>query len=88
MIAKTIILFLMITFVITASTDLEEKWKQYKLQYSKQYQSHYEERFRFEVFKYNLKEIEKHNTEYREGKSPWEMGVNQFSDRTPNEKPC
>ncbi|VEN34090.1 unnamed protein product, partial [Callosobruchus maculatus] len=77
MIAKNLIIFLMISFVITSSTNLEEKWKEYKLRYTKQYQNHYEERFRFEVFKYNLKEIEKHNKEFREGKSTWEMGINQ-----------
>nr|CAI5867846.1 unnamed protein product [Callosobruchus analis] len=88
MIAKTVILLYIISFVITSSTDLEKKWEEYKLRYSKKYQNPYEERFRFEVFKYNLKEIEKHNKEYREGKTTWQMGINQFSDRTPNEQPC
>nr|CAI5867845.1 unnamed protein product [Callosobruchus analis] len=83
---KTIVIVSLIISVVVAS-DLRRKWEEYKTAYHKQYKDQDEDDFRFQVFKLNMKMIEEHNKRYREGKTPFEMGVNQFSDLGPSELP-
>nr|CAH7712877.1 unnamed protein product [Callosobruchus chinensis] len=80
-----IIISLVISVVVAC--DLRQKWEEYKIQFHKQYKDQDEDDFRFQVFKLNLKMIEEHNKRYREGKTTFEMGVNQFSDLGPSELP-
>ncbi|VEN39007.1 unnamed protein product [Callosobruchus maculatus] len=76
---------LLIVLVVMAATHAEEEWEKFKLKYDKHYDSPEEEQKRFQIFKHNLEMVEKHNKDYKEGKTTWEMGIYGFADMTIDE---
>merc|ERR1712002_464057 len=65
-----------------ASANYSElQFAQFKEKFGKTYLTRSEHQLRFDIFKTNLKKIEEHN---KSGAS-WTMGINQFSDLTPEE---
>jgi len=68
----------------TAESPLEKQWQEYKKKYNKHY-NHQEDEMRFKIFKAKLAEIRAHNELYREGKTSYTEGVNQFTDLTSQE---
>jgi len=59
-------------------------WDNYKEKYGKAY-SPEEDSMRKEIFTKTLETIEAHNKKYAAGEVTWTMGLNQFSDWTPEE---
>ncbi|XP_034366091.1 testin-2-like [Arvicanthis niloticus] len=64
--------------------NLDAKWEKWKKKFEKIY-SPDEERHRRAVWEETKKKIEAHNAGYKQGKTSFYMGLNQFSDLTPEE---
>ncbi|EDL41306.1 protein CTLA-2-alpha isoform a precursor [Mus musculus] len=64
--------------------SLDNEWKEWKTKFAKAYNLN-EERHRRLVWEENKKKIEAHNADYEQGKTSFYMGLNQFSDLTPEE---
>ncbi|CAH8645411.1 unnamed protein product [Heterobilharzia americana] len=62
--------------------NIEAAWKIFKARFKRIYESIHEETKRFLIFGANFVEMMEHNHAYREGKVTFEMGVNEFSDKT------
>lgn len=45
-----------------------------------------EDQTRFEIFKKNVELVNEQNAKYARGESTWGAAINDFSDRTPEEK--
>ncbi|CAH1173498.1 unnamed protein product [Phaedon cochleariae] len=80
----TILIFVCLFFIPDALTNTKE-WTNFKEKFGKDYKSTLDEQRRFSIFQENLKIIEAHNEDYRNGKSTYYMGVNQFADMTQEE---
>ncbi|XP_044761037.1 cathepsin L-like proteinase [Coccinella septempunctata] len=65
--------------------DAIQKWSQFQKTFGRSYRSSLEERRRFAIFKDNLESIEAHNELYKQGKTTYEQGINQFADWTVEE---
>ncbi|KAL6087313.1 hypothetical protein STEG23_029953 [Scotinomys teguina] len=61
--------------------SLDAEWEEWKMKFEKTY-SPDEERYRRAVWEEEKKNIEKHNAEYQQGKTTFNMGLNEFSDMT------
>lgn len=81
---RLILLFASVVLVVGAST-YQELWTKFKQNHGKIYEILKEEKMRFEIFKSNLKTIEKHNAKFERGEESWFMGINKFSDMTDEE---
>ncbi|XP_028627811.1 protein CTLA-2-beta isoform X2 [Grammomys surdaster] len=68
----------------SSDPSLDAKWEEWKKKFSKIY-SPDEERHRRAVWEETKKKIEAHNADYEQGKTSFYMGLNQFSDLTPEE---
>ncbi|XP_044264522.1 digestive cysteine proteinase 1-like [Tribolium madens] len=87
---KLLLLFIVAMSAYTANcalTDAEvsQKFNEFKSKYGKTYADANEENFRKQLFAKNLEKIEEHNKKYEQGQVTYTMGVNQFSDLTPEE---
>ena len=60
-------------------------FEDWAVQFEKTYSSDAELSYRKQVWEKTLIKIEKHNAELLEGKHTYGMGLNQFSDMTPEE---
>jgi C1A family cysteine protease len=68
--------------LVSSGKNLQHSpFQQFKLKHGKQYQSMEEEMKRIDIFYQHLNMIEKHNR----GQHSYQMGVNQFTDLTPQE---
>lgn len=54
-------------------------------EYNKNYATPEEEQLHFKIFADNWKAVQEHNKKFAAGEVTWEMGINQFSDLTPDE---
>ncbi|XP_034481884.1 cathepsin L-like [Drosophila innubila] len=61
------------------------EWEEYKRSHNKIYEDESEEELRWRTFNANKEIIDRHNEQYAAGKETFEMGVNQFTDLSPNE---
>jgi C1A family cysteine protease len=80
----TLIFFLTLFFTVFAAEDKNE-WQQFtsfRESFNKKYGSLEEETSRFQIFRTNLRNIILHNLDSRQN---FTMGVNQFTDLTPQE---
>lgn len=59
--------------------------KKFQIKYGKSYRSLIENRKRFFIFQENLRKIEKHNMLYKQSKSSYIQGMNQYTDWTTKE---
>nr|XP_015836649.1 PREDICTED: uncharacterized protein LOC103313498 [Tribolium castaneum] len=87
---KLLLLFIVAMSAYSANcalTDAEvtQKFNEFKTKYGKTYADANEENFRKQLFAKNLEKIEEHNKKYEQGQVTYTMGVNQFSDLTPEE---
>ncbi|EDL93857.1 similar to ctla-2-beta protein (141 AA) (predicted), isoform CRA_a [Rattus norvegicus] len=64
--------------------SLDTEWEEWKKKFGKTY-SPDEERHRRAVWEESKKTIEAHNADYKQGKTSFYMGLNQFSDLTTEE---
>ncbi|XP_021035512.1 protein CTLA-2-beta isoform X2 [Mus caroli] len=64
--------------------SLDNEWEEWKTKFAKTYRLD-EERHRRLVWEESKKKIEAHNADYEKGKTSFSMGLNQFSDLTPEE---
>ncbi|CAG9857753.1 unnamed protein product [Phyllotreta striolata] len=62
-----------------------DEWEGFKSQHNKLYKNIEDENLHFGIFQETLKKIEDHNANYRAGLTSYLMGVNKFSDLTPEE---
>ncbi|CAH1110829.1 unnamed protein product [Psylliodes chrysocephalus] len=81
---KSFIVFATTILVVNALTDLDH-WHSFKAKHLKVYKNIVEEKQRFNIFQTNLRIIEEHNIKYNQGSTGYYMGVNAFSDLTPEE---
>jgi len=63
---------------------VQDQFENFKRKFNKNYDE-VEEAYRMSVFESNMKIINKHNKGYKSGKYSWYMGINQFTDLTPEE---
>lgn len=84
---RNFIIFLVIFNIALAQEDSSalQLWDKFKMIHGKSFRNELEEKNRFDIFKHNLNVIEKHNKEFAMGQHTWKMGLNQFSDLTPEE---
>ncbi|XP_008069903.1 cathepsin L1-like [Carlito syrichta] len=68
----------------TLDDGLDAQWNRWKAKYRKLYGTN-EEGWRRAVWEKNMKRIEQHNREYREGKHGFTMAMNAFGDMTKEE---
>lgn len=54
------------------------------MEHKKEYEPE-EDAKRFEIFKVNLQRIVEHNDKFSRGEVTFTMGINQFTDKTPEE---
>ncbi|XP_033836323.1 protein CTLA-2-beta-like [Periophthalmus magnuspinnatus] len=67
--------------------DLDTQWEEYKKKFGKVYDQE-EDKVRRGLWEEALKEVEAHNKEADAGKHTWWKGINQFSDKKPDEVCC
>ncbi|VEL19240.1 unnamed protein product, partial [Protopolystoma xenopodis] len=60
-------------------------WRLYLDVFNKSYEDKEEGFQRFVIFTKNIKHVMEHNIRFQAGETTYEMGVNQFSDKTPEE---
>ncbi|XP_072399419.1 digestive cysteine proteinase 3-like [Diabrotica undecimpunctata] len=80
-----IFLFALFVAMAMAEETAEEAWPKYKKDYNRSYDAE-EDAKRFEVFKKNYDRIIEHNKKYEAGEVTWKAGLNQFTDRFPEER--
>ena len=78
---------LLSSFLATTSSyyirdSIGTDFKRWKAKYNKKYQSQQEESYRLGVFKINSHFIKWHNLQYKAGKQPYSVKINQFGDLT------
>ncbi|XP_045192168.2 procathepsin L-like [Mercenaria mercenaria] len=66
------------------NSGLDLQWEQFKLNYSKLYDP-VDEAARRIIWEENLRYIEKHNAEAKQGKHTFILGINEYADMTSNE---
>ncbi len=79
-----LVVLLSLGFAKTRWNELEAKnydFRQYVAEFGKTFASVSEARMREKIFNKNLQDIKAHN----KGAHTWKKGVNQFTDRTPEE---
>ncbi|XP_028134132.1 protein CTLA-2-alpha-like [Diabrotica virgifera virgifera] len=79
-------IMLLALFVVatTADESLEQQWRQFKLDHNRNYDAA-EDAKRFKIFTETVEKIKTHNKLYHSGKSTYELGLTDFSDKTPEE---
>ncbi|XP_034101930.1 cathepsin L-like [Drosophila albomicans] len=86
---KAVILIIVLVAVVQATSlkdILKAEFNAFKLKHhNKTYQDASEELKRLQIFVENKKLIDTHNKRYVAGEESYEMGVNKFSDMTPEE---
>ncbi|XP_062136114.1 procathepsin L-like [Drosophila sulfurigaster albostrigata] len=85
---KAVILVLVLVTVVHATSlkdILKDEFNAFKLKHHKIYKDASEELKRIQIFVENKKLIDSHNKRYVAGEESYEMGVNKFSDMTPEE---
>ncbi|XP_066138275.1 cathepsin L-like proteinase [Euwallacea fornicatus] len=81
-----ILIFNLVLVIVDMCVGTEViSFKSFQLQHNKVYQSNEELSLREQIFKRNVLEIEKHNQLYDQGLTTYRMGVNKFTDMTPDE---
>ncbi|XP_069889231.1 procathepsin L-like isoform X1 [Dipodomys merriami] len=68
----------------TFDHSLDAQWEEWKMEYNKTYSSN-EELYRRAIWEKNMKMIEIHNEEYKEGKHSFTLAMNDFGDMTKKE---
>jgi len=63
---------------------VQDQFENFKRKFNKNYDE-VEEAYRMSVFESNMKIINEHNKGYKDGKYSWYMGINKFTDLTPEE---
>ncbi|XP_018575905.1 cathepsin L-like proteinase [Anoplophora glabripennis] len=81
---KFLVVLASVVLSINAATD-KELWLEFKQNYGRDYRNLREEQVRFSIFQTNLRTIEEHNEKYNSGEKTYYMGVNRFTDITPEE---
>ncbi|KAJ3648342.1 hypothetical protein Zmor_020152 [Zophobas morio] len=66
--------------------EITEKWENYKTEFGKNYPDEKEEQMRKKIFTETLLSIEEHNKKFERGEVTFSMGINNFSDQTPEER--
>ncbi|XP_060653855.1 procathepsin L-like [Drosophila nasuta] len=85
---KAVILIIVLVAVVQATSlkdILKAEFNAFKLKHHKTYQDASEELKRLQIFVENKKLIDTHNKRYVAAEESYEMGVNKFSDMTPEE---
>ncbi|KAG5867085.1 hypothetical protein JTB14_026116 [Gonioctena quinquepunctata] len=80
-----VLLFIVISIAMAEQLSVEEQWTSFKSTHNKNYENGDEEASRRAIFEDNLKKIEEHNKKYDAGEVTWKMGINKFTDLTPEE---
>ncbi|XP_075224633.1 crustapain-like [Lycorma delicatula] len=65
--------------------EADYNWENYKKNFNRNYVEPNEEAERHNIFIENVKIIKEHNKKYSEGTETYIQGVNQFTDRKPEE---
>uniref|UniRef100_V5GHR7 Cathepsin L-like proteinase n=1 Tax=Anoplophora glabripennis TaxID=217634 RepID=V5GHR7_ANOGL len=77
-------LVVLAALVLAINAD-QQLWQEFKEKFGRDYRNLREEQHRYTVFESNLRIIEAHNQKYQNGESLYYMGINQFTDKTPEE---
>ncbi|XP_050517472.1 cathepsin L-like proteinase isoform X3 [Diabrotica virgifera virgifera] len=88
MLCKIFLLALLVVVVVAVVPDpnetAEEAWPKYKKDHDRSYDAE-EDAKRFAVFKKKYDQIVEHNKRHEAGEVTWTAGLNQFTDRFPEE---
>ncbi|KAM9489117.1 protein CTLA-2-beta-like [Clarias gariepinus] len=66
-------------------SSLDASWEEWKATYMKEYKTPAEEAFRRGIWEKTVRFIERHNQEYEQGLHTYNVGLNQFADKRPDE---
>ncbi|XP_062136109.1 procathepsin L-like [Drosophila sulfurigaster albostrigata] len=86
--AICILLFALVGYIqarITYDDVLDAEFELFKVEHKRSYDNEYEEQLRLQIFKDNKNLIDRHNKRYAAGEKTYKMGVNKFTDLTPEE---
>lgn len=64
--------------------NIDEEWSKYKVDHDRVYNGE-EDAVRKQIFVTNWEAVKAHNKLYEGGKVSYSLGINQFSDRKPEE---
>nr|AET71138.1 cysteine peptidase isoform b [Sphenophorus levis] len=81
---KSFILASLLVVAVSATLLKEDgaHFQSFKLKHGKTYKNQAEETKRFAIFRENLRKIEAHNAEYKQGIHSYTQGINKFADMT------
>ncbi|XP_071040401.1 cathepsin K-like isoform X2 [Parasteatoda tepidariorum] len=79
------VVFLFILNIVDCSYKYEKLWKKYMKKFKKKYDSNEEEGFRRETWEQNMREITKHNKNYKKGLHHYRQSQNHMTDWTKEE---
>lgn len=85
---KVVVVFLAFVVFVQAHSyknALRAEFESFKLKHQKHYKNKAVEFKRLQIFKENINIIDRHNKRYARGEETFEMGINQFTDMTPEE---
>lgn len=72
-------------FFAIASAEIDNRWRNFKLDFNKTYKTSAEEEKRLKIFEENLKFFETHNKKYEKGDASFRLGMNRYTDFTDEE---
>ncbi|XP_023020442.2 cathepsin L-like proteinase [Leptinotarsa decemlineata] len=81
---KVIICIFAFVAVIEARTEAVS-WENFKTTFSKSYRNTVEDKQRYNIFLSNMLKIKEHNKKFENGQTSYRMGINKFTDLTPEE---
>nr|QOV03091.1 cathepsin L2 [Mahanarva fimbriolata] len=76
---------LCLSLVACEMVEVDYDWEIFKLVYDKEFQDTWEEAQRHDVFLENKRKISAHNALFKQGLVSYALGINNFSDRFPEE---
>nr|QOV03085.1 cathepsin L15 [Dysdercus peruvianus] len=80
---NVILIFAVFSFAVYChALSSQEEWNNFKFQFNKNYKDIDEENHRMQIFLENKAVIDRHNAKYKRGLVTFEMGMNQYGDRS------
>ncbi|KAK9887524.1 hypothetical protein WA026_023246 [Henosepilachna vigintioctopunctata] len=68
-----------------ANQNTDSQWEKYKKDFNKKYSSPADEALHRGILEKNVAKVAEHNAKFAKGEVTYSMGINNFSDMTPEE---
>ncbi|XP_063782367.1 uncharacterized protein LOC134932155 [Pseudophryne corroboree] len=83
---KQLCILAAVVICASASHFLDQEWDAWKSKYEKKYVTVHDEQFRRKAWDETWKKVQKHNQLFEQGLTKYTMAMNQFADKTPEER--